>query len=250
MIKNDKAMPCGSGIGVRSFRLITRQIRGQLIGLIAPILAGSLILISPGSAVSLANPKHNDHKDHKRDDKEDSEKGVSGDKSGDKSGVETSAEIENFGRVTDFFYRGAQPKGGNYGRLASIGIKTVIDLRDDPKDFAKESAERAGLKYINFPMDDKAYPASDTASRFLSIVNDQENWPVYVHCAGGRHRTGAMTAVFRMTNQGWDIARAYDEMKKYDFYTRWGHKVIKQYVYDYYRQLTQQRLAGDPGATN
>jgi protein tyrosine/serine phosphatase len=149
-------------------------------------------------------------------------------------------EVDNFGKVTDFYYRGAQPKGEEYSQLAAVGVKTVIDLRDDPKDYARTLAARAGLKYINLPMSDKSYPSPDAAAKFLALVNDQENWPVYVHCAGGRHRTGAMTAVFRMTMQGWDVERAYEEMKDYDFYTRWGHKDMKRYVFDYYRELNRQ----------
>ncbi len=150
-------------------------------------------------------------------------------------------EVDNFGKVTDFYYRGAQPKGEEYGQLAAVGVKTVIDLRDDPKDYARTLAERAGLKYINLPMDDKSYPAHDAAPKFLALVNDRENWPVYVHCAGGRHRTGAMTAVFRMTMQGWDVDRAYEEMKDYDFYTRWGHKDMKRFVFNYYRELNHRQ---------
>lgn len=151
-------------------------------------------------------------------------------------------DIDNFGQVTEFYYRGEQPKGDDYNRLAAIGVKTIIDLRNDPKDYAKTLTEQAGMKYINFPMSDKDYPAPDAASRFLSIVNDQENQPVYVHCAGGRHRTGAMTAVFRMTMQGWDAERAYDEMKEYDFYTRWGHKAMKKFVFDYFRDMSNRKI--------
>jgi protein tyrosine/serine phosphatase len=151
----------------------------------------------------------------------------------------SAVNVENFGQVADFYYRGAQPRGEEYNQLAAIGIKTIIDLRDDPKDYARALTEQAGMKYINLPLDDKGYPPPDTASKFLSLVNDSENWPVYVHCAGGRHRTGAMTAVFRMTVQGWDAGRAYEEMKDYDFYTRFGHKSMKQYVFDYYRGLKQ-----------
>jgi len=150
-----------------------------------------------------------------------------------------AVDVDNFGQVTDFYYRGAQPKGDEYNQLAAIGVKTVIDLRDDPKDYARELTAHAGMKYVNLPLSDKDYPPPDTASRFLSLVNDKENWPVYVHCAGGRHRTGAMTAIFRMTVQGWDADRAYGEMKDYDFYTRWGHKAMKRFVFDYYRGLRQ-----------
>src|SRR5262245_47092121 len=126
--------------------------------------------------------------------------------------------VENFGKVTEFFYRGAQPRGGEYNQLAAFGVKPIIDLRDDPKDYAKSLTEQAGMKYINFPLSDKDYPSPETPSKFLTLLSDKDSWPVYVHCAGGRHRTGAMTAVFRMTVQGWDINRAYAEMKDYDFY--------------------------------
>jgi tyrosine-protein phosphatase SIW14 len=153
----------------------------------------------------------------------------------------SAVDVENFGQVTDFYYRGSQPKGEEYNQLASIGVKTIIDLRDDPKDYARELTEHAGMKYVNFPLSDKDYPPPDAASKFLSLVNDKENWPVYVHCAGGRHRTGAMTAVFRMTVQGWDANRAYEEMKDYDYYKRFGHKAMKQYVFDYFRDIGNKR---------
>jgi len=160
------------------------------------------------------------------------------DKANSKAGG-SAVNVDNFGQVTDFYYRGGQPRGDEYDQLAAIGIKTIIDLRDDPKDYAKALTEHAGMKYFNLPLNDKDYPPPDTASKFLSLVNDRENWPVYVHCAGGRHRTGAMTAVFRMTVQGWDAGRAYEEMKDYDFYTRFGHKDMKRFVFDYYRGLKQ-----------
>src|SRR5215468_8122276 len=153
----------------------------------------------------------------------------------------SAVAVDNFGQVTDFYYRGGQPRGEDYHQLAAIGVKTIIDLRDDPKDYAKALTEQAGMKYVNLPLNDKDYPPPDAASKFLSLVNDRENWPVYVHCAGGRHRTGAMTAVFRMTIQGWDVNRAYEEMKEHDFYTRWGHKAMKKYVFDYYRDLNNRQ---------
>ena len=36
--------------------------------------------------------------------------------------------IDNFGRVNDNYYRGAQPKGRDFADLAAAGVKTVIDL--------------------------------------------------------------------------------------------------------------------------
>src|SRR5262245_39445093 len=96
--------------------------------------------------------------------------------------------VENFGKVNDHIYRGAQPEGDNYRQLAAIGVKTVLDLRGDSEPNSKVLAEGVGLRYINLPMAEKQYPQRDAAQRFLEIVNDQSTWPVYVHCAGGRHR--------------------------------------------------------------
>lgn len=155
----------------------------------------------------------------------------------DKKSSSVEVDVNNFGKVTEFFYRGAQPKEDEYEQLAALGVKTIIDLRDDPKEYAAATARQSGLKYINLPMSDKSYPAADADEKFLSLVNDKANQPVFVHCAGGRHRTGAMIAVYRMKMQGWDVEQAYDEMKDYDFYTRWGHKAMKKYVFDYYREL-------------
>lgn len=162
-------------------------------------------------------------------------------RSDDPRSSEIRVAIENFGKVTDFYYRGAQPRADEYEQLASIGVRTVIDLRDDPRDYARPAALKSGMNYINIRMSDTQYPEPGAASRFLEVVNNRENWPVFVHCAGGRHRTGAMTAVYRMTMEGWDVNRAYAEMKDYDFYTRWGHKAIKQFVFDYFKGLSARK---------
>jgi uncharacterized protein (TIGR01244 family) len=156
------------------------------------------------------------------------------------AGDRVAVDVENFGKVNDHFYRGSQPKGRNYEQLAALGIKTIVDLREDAKDDARSATERAGMRYINLPMKEKSYPQPDTATRFLQIVNDQANWPVFVHCAGGRHRTGVMTAVYRMAVDGWGVDQAYQEMKRFDFSTSWGHGCYKDYVFDYYHDLQAQ----------
>jgi protein tyrosine/serine phosphatase len=154
--------------------------------------------------------------------------------------------IENFGRVNDHIYRGAQPKGDEYRQLAAIGVKTIVDLRGDREPGSQAAAERAGLRYINLPLASKKYPHPRAAEQFLGIVNNQANWPVYVHCQGGRHRTGAMIAVYRMSVDGWNVDQAYQEMKKYDFYTRWGHGCYKDYVFDYYRSWQARNRMPSP----
>src|SRR5215211_5525188 len=64
-------------------------------------------------------------------------------------------KIKNFGQMDDRFFRGAQPKEDQYKELAAIGIKTIIDLRQDPTEYEKREAEAAGIRYVNLPMSDK-----------------------------------------------------------------------------------------------
>jgi protein tyrosine/serine phosphatase len=153
----------------------------------------------------------------------------------------SSITIKNFGKMDEHFYRGAQPGDNEYKELADLGVKTIIDLRDDPLPYAKGAAESAKLAYFNIPMSDKDYPKDADIDAFLKLSNDEKNWPFYVHCAGGRHRTGLIGAMYRFNHDGWDYARAYAEMKNYDFYTRWGHGAIKKYVEDYWQRFQAKK---------
>jgi hypothetical protein len=45
----------------------------------------------------------------------------------------------------------------------------------------------------------------------------------------GRHRTGSMIAAYRMSQDGWTLDQAYNEMRGYDFYTGGGHGGFKKF---------------------
>ena len=153
----------------------------------------------------------------------------------------STIKIKNFGQMDERFFRGAQPKEKDYKDLAQLGIRTIIDLRDDPEAYEKRMAESLGMTYINIPMIAKKYPTPEATELFLKTVNDPTTGKFYVHCAGGRHRTGVMGAVYRFKFYNWDFEQVYKEMKKYDFYTSWGHGAFKDFVEDYYAQIQQNK---------
>jgi len=155
----------------------------------------------------------------------------------------SSVRIKNFGQMDERFYRGAQPKEEDYKDLAALGIKTVIDLQAEPKDYEKAMVESLGMRYINIPMVGKAYPTEEATKTFLKLVGDPATGKFFVHCAGGRHRTGAMGAVYRYQFYDWNYDQAYEEMKHYDFYTTWGHGAFKEFVKDYYDKLQAAKAA-------
>jgi uncharacterized protein (TIGR01244 family) len=142
--------------------------------------------------------------------------------------------IENFGQVDANYFRGAQPQGQDYADLAALGVKTVIDLTsDDAQRDEKAMVERAGMTYVHIPMTTHESPGEAKIAEFLSIVNSAASQPVYVHCVGGRHRTGVMTAIYRMTKEGWTADKAFAEMKQYKFGADFLHPEFKRFVYAY-----------------
>jgi len=150
----------------------------------------------------------------------------------------SSVKIKNFGQMDDRFYRGARPKTEeDYKALADMGIKTVIDLTEDPKEEAKPMVEALGMKYVHIPMIAKKYPTEAATKMFLDTVENPDTGKFYLHCAGGRHRTGAMGAVYRYKFYDWNFDQVYKEMKQFDFYTSWGHGAFKDFVKDYYQQM-------------
>ena len=151
--------------------------------------------------------------------------------------------VKNFGQMDDRFYRGGQPEERDYKDLAALGVKTIIDLRNDPTSYEKRDAESAGMRYVNIPMSDSGRPRDEQIDQFLKLANDPATGRFFVHCAGGRHRTGVMGAVYRISKYGWDFNQAYKEMEVYDFYTRWGHGALKDYVKDYSGHLNSIKVS-------
>jgi tyrosine-protein phosphatase SIW14 len=152
--------------------------------------------------------------------------------------AQNGVRIDNFGRVNDTYFRGAQPQGADYGSLAALGVKTIINLTSDDADPAEQSmVTRNGMAYLQIPMSTREEPTKDQLATFLSVVNDPARQPVYVHCVGGRHRTGVMTAVFRMTHDGWTPDRAFKEMKQYKYGADFLHPEFKRFVYGYRHEL-------------
>ncbi len=159
-----------------------------------------------------------------------------------------SVKIKNFGQMTERFYRGARPEDEDYKALAAIGINTVIDLTDNSMSYEKPAVEALGMRYVNIPIVDKSYPSTEQVNEFLKLIDDPATGKFYVHCAGGKHRTGLMGAVYRFNRDKWNFDQVYAEMKQYKFYSSWGHGKQKDFVEEYWHQI-QASNAATPATT-
>jgi len=147
-----------------------------------------------------------------------------------------NVDIINFGKMDDHLFRGGQPEPDDYAALKAIGIQTIIDLRNDPTSYEKQTAESLGMKYVNIPMSGWKYAKDSQVAQFMELMNDPATGVAYVHCKAGKHRTGLAGAVYRLEKYGWDYDQAYKEMKDYN-YSSWPvHFKIKSYVRDYFKK--------------
>lgn len=158
-------------------------------------------------------------------------------------------KIKNFGQMDERFYRGARPKVEDYKALAALGIQTVIDLTDKSKEYEQPAVEAAGLRYVNIPMVDKSYPSIDQVNEFLKVVEDPATGKFFLHCAGGRHRTGVLGAVYRFHHYSWNLDQALSEMERFQFNSGFGHGKQKDFVKDYWEKF-QAKQAVPTGAAN
>ena len=158
-------------------------------------------------------------------------------------------KIDNFGQMDERFYRGGRPEQKDYQALAALGIKTIIDLTDNSREYEQPAVEAAGLRYVNIPMVDKSYPTMDQVSAFLKVVDDPATGKFYLHCAGGRHRTGVMGAVYRFNHDHWNLEQAFAEMNQYEFGSGMGHGKQKSFVQDYWQQFQAKQANTSVTAT-
>jgi protein tyrosine phosphatase (PTP) superfamily phosphohydrolase (DUF442 family) len=118
--------------------------------------------------------------------------------------------VPNFGRLNTSIWRSGQPTREGYQVLAKDGLKTVVNLREEfpqDKDLMPE-----GVKYVYIPIKDQHEPTEEQAKQFLEIASNPDNWPLLVHCHGGEGRAGVMSALVRLSIDGWDQDKTMKEI--------------------------------------
>ena len=134
----------------------------------------------------------------------------------------TCAGVPNLHKVSDELYRSAQPTAEGMTNLVALGIKTVVNLRDnhsDSDEIGDLPLKAHRIEIFTGNMKDKY------VTEFLSVLNDTNAVPVLVHCQHGADRTGTMCAMYRILREGWTADDAIDEMKNggFGYHSVWGN---------------------------
>jgi uncharacterized protein (TIGR01244 family) len=119
---------------------------------------------------------------------------------------------------TPILIRTPQPDADDLRDLdAEYGVRTVLNLRGE-SDAGWFAEEREGVdaiqaRWVHLPVSGSRGPTPDQIEAFFDLVEDASAWPVLAHCQGGIHRTGVMSALYRIQYQGWSSQRAIEEME-------------------------------------
>jgi protein tyrosine phosphatase (PTP) superfamily phosphohydrolase (DUF442 family) len=142
--------------------------------------------------------------------------------------VDPETGVLNFHKVSDDLYRGGHPTAESLARLKALGIRTVVSLR--AFNVHRDRLAGLSLRYVHISFKPN-HPEDEDVVRFLKVLENPANRPVFVHCKWGTDRCGMMAAVYRIVVQGWTKERALAEMERlgYDAAT-WPE--IQRYIED------------------
>lgn len=128
----------------------------------------------------------------------------------------TAPDVRNFHQVNEHLFRGGQPSPLGLQELGALGVKRVIDLREQGTStaFEEEQLKKLGIKYVNIPFPELSAPSDDQIQAVLKLLANGEI-STFIHCRRGKDRTGTVVACYRIQHDGWDNQRALREARTY-----------------------------------
>jgi protein tyrosine/serine phosphatase len=133
----------------------------------------------------------------------------------------------NLHRISPMLYRSEQPNALGMKNLEKLGIRTVINLRafnDDDDEVKGTTLRTERVKILTWRIGDAH------VIEVMRMLRNAENAPFLIHCQHGADRTGLMSAMYRILEQGWTADDALKELVDggYGYHSMW--KNIVRYV--------------------
>ena len=154
--------------------------------------------------------------------------------------------VSNLHRISPTLYRSEQPTALGMKNLEKLGIRTVINLRafnDDKNEVKGTSLRTERVKILTWRIDDKH------VIEVMRMLKKAENGPFLIHCQHGADRTGLMSAMYRVLEQGWTPEDALTELIDggYGYHSMW--KNIVRYVRSVDAASLREAIGSDSTST-
>ena len=137
-------------------------------------------------------------------------------------------------------------------RLETFGIDVIVNMEspeegNKPQRAAEAACEKLGIELKRFPMRGNGIPGERLpecvekyAQALAAIAQARaEGKVVLIQCAAGRHRTGGMTATYRMLIVGDPPHEAYEELRAYGWKPE-KHQILADWLNANMEQIAQE----------
>lgn len=179
-------------------------------------------------------------------------------------------EAKRFHIVTPgrFYRSGQMTAPGLRATIERYKIKTIINLQNEEPDPLladhwlgkgkipeSELCEQLGVKYVLLtpdilPLDNQLDSIPPVVDDYLKLLDDEANYPILLHCKAGLHRTGRLTAIYRMEYLGWTPGEALREARANNYgylMASKGDDYVVQFIENYVpRSKRKPRLVQAP----
>ncbi len=130
-------------------------------------------------------------------------------------------------KVEDGIFRGPSPASdADYGTLAKLGIKYVLDLQTGAGWLGDGSpleeswrGDWFGIRVYPHPLGAILPPTKTELDEAMKFMRHYQ--PCFIHCKQGVDRTGMVVAHYRIENKDWDKPKAIAEMDAAGFHKRY-----------------------------
>lgn len=113
-------------------------------------------------------------------------------------------------KYNENFYRGGQVYLEDLAAeaLHALGIKTIVSIT--PTDAERAFCASNGFAIVEIPFENKVGPSPEDYQLYTQTLQNAEG-PFYIHCKGGSHRAGILSAAYRIHVQDWSLDQALIE---------------------------------------
>ncbi|MFO0798610.1 MAG: tyrosine-protein phosphatase [Gemmataceae bacterium] len=173
------------------------------------------------------------------------------------------AHAKRFREVTPGrFYRSGQMTASGFREtIERYGIKTVLNLQHESPDphmpeswlgrpavLESDLCKQLGVRYVLLTPDILPEPNDLTkqppvVTDYLKLLDDPASYPILIHCKAGLHRTGRLTAIYRMEYEDWSTGDALRELRENGY----GYAMASEaddFIIQFVKNYTPRRAGG------